>query len=73
MIIGKNCELNASELDLGPAPCTHCKTIHLPYVTSCGERRAVVRQYILGSYGAISLNPQWVENQSMRRHTIQGY
>ena len=70
MTTGKNVEVNASELDLGPAPCRHCRTFHLPHVTFCGERRPVVRRYLLGPYGAISLNPQWVENQAMHKYDV---
>ena len=68
MTTGKDGEFQIAKLDLGPAPCNHCGTIHKPYEKTCGDRREPVRRFLFGPYGAITLNPQWIENQSIRRY-----
>ena len=64
MIVGKNVEVLASELDLGAAPCNHCKQIHV-LDTRSNDRRKPTPKYLYGGLGAITLNPVWVKNQEI--------
>lgn len=61
-ITRKGLNLPASALDLGPAPCHHCRQFHNVGQEGCGDRHEPERQYVIGDYGAIFLNPVYAAN-----------
>ena len=68
-------EILVSEMvdGIGKAPCDACKEFHYPTQTTCGDKRTPVRQYIIGDYGWIKLNPEWVRNQAVQRFDVLGH